>query len=147
MIFGYSWDALVERKKGEAVRATVGELRTWAEETRLQKEVAYWAKFLARIIWVTMPEQVDDVWAWELAPDGTRVLGTEITWREAFPEMCPAEGQALVYISDMLLDLPQDVLSKVAELFDKHGALDVWSAILREGYDGLADICRSSQLA
>ena len=63
--------------------------------------------------------------------------GTEITWRGAYPEMCPAEGQAVVYISDMSLDLPQEVLSKAAELFDKHGVLDVWSSILQNDYDGL----------
>ena len=46
-------------------------------------------------------------------------------------------GQAVVYISDMSLDLPQEVLSKAAELFDKHGVLDVWSSILQNDYDGL----------
>jgi len=137
MIFGYSWDALIERKKGEAVEAAVGDLRTWVEETPMREEVAYWAKFLARMICVVMPEHVDDVWGWTLAPDGTRAPGTEFTWREAYPEMCPTGGEALVYISDMLLDLPQEVLSKVAELFDEHGVLDVWCAILQDGHDGL----------
>ncbi len=147
--YSYSWDALVERKKGEAVRSAVRELGTWAEETRLPKDVADWAKFLARSIHVITPEEVDDVIGWDLAPDGTKVPGTEFTWREAYPnpEMSPAEGQAVAYISDMSLDLPQEVFSKAAELFDKHGVLDVWSSILQDGYDGLTKISISSQLS
>jgi hypothetical protein len=37
--------------------------------------------------------------------------------------MCPAPGQAWVYISDMSLDYPEEVMSKTSELFEKHGCL------------------------
>ncbi len=111
----------------------------------MPKDVTDRTKYLAKSIHVIMPEEVDDVIGWDLAPDGTKVPGTEFTQREAYPEMCPVEGQAVVFIFDMSLDFPQEVFSKAAELFDKHEVLDVWSSILQHGYDGLARISISRQ--
>ena len=77
--YSYSWDALVERKKGEAVRSAVRELGTWAEETRLPKDVADWAKFLAKSIHVITTEEVDDVIGWDLERDKS-------TWHRVYME-------------------------------------------------------------
>lgn len=133
MVTVYAWDKQIERKVGEKVRAAAKELRKWAKGPQKSIEVASWGKPLAIMITVFLPEQADEMLGCDLTPDGSKVLGTEVTLREAYPEMCPVPGQAWVYISDMSLDYPDEVMSKAAEVFKKYGAQKIWADILRNG--------------
>lgn len=131
MVTVYSWDKQVDREVGEKVKLAAEELRKWAEGPQKSAEVASWGKHLAQMIAVFMPEQVDQVLGYEITEEGTKKPGTEFTLRQAYPGMCPAPGQSWIYISDMSLD--PEVMSKVAELFQKHGVGEIWAAILRNG--------------
>ena len=133
MVTVYAWDKQVERKVGENVRAAAKELRRWAEDPHRSVKVASWGKHLAIMIAVFLPEQADEVLGCDLAPDGSKIPGTEVTLRQAYPGMCPVPGRAWVYISDMSLDYPDEVMAKAAEIFKNYGVQEIWADILRNG--------------
>jgi hypothetical protein len=118
----YEWLSLVERQQGEAVKAAANELGKWAKGPGLLKKVAEEAELIAYIIWVFMPEEEEEYFM------------DEMTNRQRFLEWWPVEGQALIYVFQISVDLRVEVLSKIDELFDRHGVLVIWWAIRREGY-------------
>jgi len=131
---GFEWSTIVERDKGKAVREAIGELRQWAQNPQMPEALTYFARELSYIS-VVLPEQADDVWMYEMTPDGRKIEGSEVTYKEYFSQTWPGEGEALLYAIELpwLWRVPSQVMAKACECFGKHGALDVWWAIVGDG--------------
>ncbi len=126
----YEWISSVQRGQALAMRKASEELREWANSPRLPSEVASEAQIVAAMIMVHLPEEGDDPWGQGNTSDG------DLTVRERFSEETwpPAEGQAIIDVFQIRVDIPVEVLAKIDEIFEKHGVLDIWYEVRREGF-------------